>query len=70
VINPYKTLAPLFENWDDWKWKKTSDMESIADGGAALTAYAKLQYVDMTPKNVTKSPRCLNIAGGYLRGWL
>jgi hypothetical protein len=22
-----------------------SDMENIADGGAALTAYAKLQYV-------------------------
>lgn len=27
-----------------------SDMENIADGGAALTAYSKLQYVDMTTK--------------------
>jgi hypothetical protein len=51
VINPYKTLAPLFENWDDSEMEENlSDMESIADGGAALTAYAKLQYVDMTAK--------------------
>ena len=27
-----------------------SEMEGIADGGMALTAYAKLQYVDMTEK--------------------
>jgi hypothetical protein len=51
VINPYKTLAPLFENWDDSEMEENlSDMENIADGGAALTAYAKLQYVDMTTK--------------------
>jgi hypothetical protein len=25
-----------------------SEMESLADGGAALTAYAKLQYEDMS----------------------
>jgi hypothetical protein len=37
--------------------EEISDMENIADGGAALTAYAKLQYVDMTKKNVTKSPK-------------
>jgi hypothetical protein len=51
VINPYKNLVPLFENWDDSEMEDNlSDMENIADGGAALTAYAKLQYVDMTTK--------------------
>jgi hypothetical protein len=51
VINPYKTLKPLFENWEDTQIEENiSDMENIADGGAALTAYAKLQYVDMTTK--------------------
>lgn len=51
VINPYKNLDPLFENWEDSEIEENiSDMENIADGGAALTAYAKLQYVDMTDK--------------------
>lgn len=51
VINPYKTLPPLFDNWEATDLEENvSDMENIADGGAALTAYAKLQYVDMTTK--------------------
>jgi len=51
VINPYKTLPPLFENWNETEIEENiSDIENIADGGAALTAYAKLQYVDMTTK--------------------
>jgi hypothetical protein len=51
IINPYKTLPPLFENWNETELEDNiSDMENIADGGAALTAYAKLQYVDMTSK--------------------
>lgn len=51
IINPYKTLPPLFANWEEKDIEKNiSDMENIADGGAALTAYAKLQYVDMTRK--------------------
>lgn len=50
IINPYKTLPPLFENWNETEMEENiSDIENIADGGAALTAYAKLQYVDMTP---------------------
>lgn len=51
VINPYKTLPPLFDNWIATDLEDNiSHMENIADGGAALTAYAKLQYVDMTQK--------------------
>lgn len=51
VTNPYKILPPLFENWNETEMEENiSDIENIADGGAALTAYAKLQYVDMTAK--------------------
>ncbi|MCR9226154.1 MAG: DUF2779 domain-containing protein [Flavobacteriaceae bacterium] len=50
VINPYEMLPPLFEGWSTNELDNTlSELEGIADGGAALTAYAKLQYVDMEP---------------------
>jgi hypothetical protein len=49
VINPYKMLPPLFENWNDEELAENiSELENIADGGAALMAYAKLQFQDMT----------------------
>lgn len=49
VVNPYKMLPSLFENWAlvD-KVDNVSELDGIADGGAALTAYAKLQYEDMS----------------------
>ncbi|MFN4762930.1 DUF2779 domain-containing protein [Gillisia sp. Q332] len=48
VLSPYKMLPPLFEDWTDEQLDATvSGMEDIADGGAALTAYGKLQYTDM-----------------------
>lgn len=49
LLSPYKILPPLFDNWTDEELECTmSEMESIANGGAALTAYSKLQYEDMT----------------------
>ena len=48
IQSPYKSLPPLFEDWDEEQLDATvSEMENIADGGAALTAYGKLQYTDM-----------------------
>jgi uncharacterized protein YprB with RNaseH-like and TPR domain len=42
-------LPVLFDGWTELELQETlSEMEGIADGGAALTAYAKLQYQDMT----------------------
>ena len=50
-VSPYKLLPPLFDGWaEDEKEELLSEMEGIADGGMALTAYAKLQYVDMSEK--------------------
>ena len=49
--DPYKSLPKLFEDWTDDEVEKTlSDMDRIDDGGAALTAYSKLQFVDMEDK--------------------
>ena len=49
LLSPYKILPPLFEGWTDEELEKTlSEMETVANGGAALTAYSKLQYEDMT----------------------
>ncbi|MFD2518346.1 DUF2779 domain-containing protein [Salinimicrobium flavum] len=48
VVNPYKMLPPLFADWNEEQIEETvSGLTGIADGGAALTAYGKLQYTDM-----------------------
>lgn len=62
VVNPYKMLPPLFEGWTETELEdNVSEIDGIADGGMALTAYAKLQYQDMTDKE-----RC-EITGGLLK---
>jgi hypothetical protein len=51
VVNPYKMLPALFEGWSESDLADiVSELDEIADGGMALTAYAKLQYQDMTEK--------------------
>ena len=49
VVNPYKMLPSLFDGWSDQELDQNlSEINEIADGGAALSAYAKLQYQDMS----------------------
>lgn len=53
IINPYKGLPPVFDSWTEEEIEKSiSEIEEINDGGAALTAYGKLQYTDMTKAEV------------------
>mgnify|MGYP003627870603 FL=1 len=48
VKSPYKMLPSLFNGWSEEEIENTlSEIEDIANGGAALTAYGKLQYTDM-----------------------
>ena len=49
VIDPYRSLPKPFEEFND-KIHIISDLEDISDGGAALTAYGKLQYSEMNSK--------------------
>lgn len=55
VKNPYDMLPPVFQDWSEDEIEKTlSEIEGIADGGAALTAYGKLQYTDMEQAEIDK----------------
>jgi hypothetical protein len=49
VQSPYDQLPKLFESWDDFQRQELiSEMEDVSNGGAAMVAYAKLQYEDMS----------------------
>ena len=51
VVNPYKMLPALFSDWNSiQKDVLIGGIEDISNGGEAMTAYAKLQYVDMLEK--------------------
>ena len=46
--NPYKKLPKLFAEWTPEELDQlVSGMEELADGGAALTAYGKMQYTNI-----------------------
>jgi hypothetical protein len=49
VESPYDRLPKLFQNWDAFQRQELiSEMEDVSNGGAAMVAYAKLQYEDMS----------------------
>lgn len=53
--DPYKKLPPVFDGYTREKLDELfSDMEEVADGGAAMMAYAKLQFSD-TPEDQRNS---------------
>lgn len=60
IANPYKNLPALYENWTDQEIEEVlSEMEEIHDGGAALTAYARLQYTDMKENEIDELTNAL-----------
>ncbi len=50
LISPYKTLPPVFEELDSEQLDDLCEEngEELKDGGAAMMAYAKMQFVDMS----------------------
>ena len=48
VIDPYKLLPELFNDQPDNIDDLLSEDDGIADGGAAMTAYAKMQFTEMS----------------------
>ena len=51
IVDPYKTLPPVHKNISQEEIEaRLSNIDNIDDGGAALTAYGKIQYTDMTEK--------------------
>ncbi len=48
VKDPYKLLPPLFEGIDEQMKANFLTDENLAGGGEAMTAYAKMQFTEMT----------------------
>ena len=48
IIDPYKLLPPLFEGISNEELDNLDTDQTLADGGAALTAYGKLQFSDVS----------------------
>lgn len=48
VINPYKLLPPVFEEVDEEALQTLwTNVANVAEGGAAMTAYAKMQFSEI-----------------------
>lgn len=59
-LDPYKTLNPIFENYDREKLDLlVRDFDGIADGGAALTAYNYLQFSRVPADQIKKIEEAL-----------
>jgi hypothetical protein len=48
IINPYKLLPPLFEGIDEEQIEDFLMRSNIQEGGAAMTAYARMQFASIT----------------------
>lgn len=48
VKDPYKLLPKMFQDIDDKDLMLLSDSNELAEGGAALTAYARMQFEEMS----------------------
>jgi hypothetical protein len=48
VVDPYKLLPRMFQDLSDEENELLSEDDEIKNGGAALTAYARMQFEDMS----------------------
>jgi hypothetical protein len=48
VLDPYKLLPKMFQDISEKDFALLSDSDELRDGGAALTAYARMQFEEMT----------------------
>jgi len=48
IINPYELLPPLFEGIDDEHFDEFLMKSDIREGGAAMVAYARMQFSEMS----------------------
>lgn len=55
VLDPYKTLPPIFDQYDFETLELVMNKDDeVANGGAALTAYAMMQFTHMSEAERTK----------------
>jgi hypothetical protein len=49
VVDPYKQLPKMFRDVSDHDFERLSEEDELKDGGAAMTAYARMQFEEMDP---------------------
>lgn len=59
VIDPYKLLPPIFSDIDLETMDSLITDGSIADGGAAMTAYVRMQFTEMSAEETLKVSKAL-----------
>jgi hypothetical protein len=59
VIDPYKRLPPVFSDLDLETMDSLVTEGSIADGGAAMTAYARMQFTQMSQEETDRVVKAL-----------
>lgn len=59
VVDPYKLLPPIFSDLDLETMDSLVSEGSIADGGAAMTAYARMQFTEMSSDEQQKVVKAL-----------
>ena len=48
IVSPYDLLPPVFKDFTEEELEgMVSEIETLSNGGTALTAYGKIQYTDM-----------------------
>lgn len=47
VIDPYKQLPKMFNDVSDRDFERLNEDDELRDGGAAMTAYARMQFEEM-----------------------
>jgi hypothetical protein len=47
VADPYKLLPKMFSDASDRDFERLSECDELRDGGAAMTAYARMQFEEM-----------------------
>lgn len=47
VIDPYKQLPKMFKDVSDRDFERLNEDDELRDGGAAMTAYARMQFEEM-----------------------
>lgn len=59
VADPYKMLPPIFSDLDLEEMDSLVTEGSIADGGAAMTAYSRMQFTEMSEAECEKVAKAL-----------
>lgn len=59
VIDPYKLLPKMFQDVSDKDMMILSSDDELRDGGAAMTAYARMQFEEMSDYEITEIRKAL-----------